>query len=81
VSAFWEVQKLGVQIASAIAKATIKGAARAGIYSVDRARDGWSRAQAADVKGEKLFEPPGRSALVHNRSVSAAPFMVDPEQR
>jgi len=47
MSAFWEVQKLGFQLASAVVKGTVKGAARAGTYSVDQARKGRARAQAA----------------------------------
>lgn len=46
MSAMWEMHKLAMGIASGVVKATAKGVARAGAYSVDQARQGRARAQA-----------------------------------
>ena len=47
MSLFWEMQKLGFGLASTVVKGAVKGAAKTGAYSLDQARDGRSRAQAA----------------------------------
>ena len=46
MSVIWEMQKLAMGIASTVVKTAVKGAARAGAYSVDQARQGRARAQA-----------------------------------